>query len=236
MSAIPATQINYLEISQDVKIEDQNTDPGRLWKKALDLLEAYDGFRRLYWGRSPEDWSKVQLHVVRDHLSQHQGFQKTSQYEQFQSILRKLIVPSSVPFTRHAFIEEFTPNNQALGRGAPFSGTAIYIDTDESWHVGAWPLWTHIVRHVDGCLGVTGGRVVESVDGHHNCYVVYVGWESIEKHDAYHHTRHFANRRVVLALGNKGWKEYGHVKLQGAREAKEKFEEQTGWVSKDSKL
>lgn len=63
MSTIPATQINYLEISQDVKLEDQNTDPGRLWKKALDILEVYDGFRRLYWGRSPEDWSKVQLHV-----------------------------------------------------------------------------------------------------------------------------------------------------------------------------
>lgn len=63
MSTIPATQINYLKIRQDVKLEDQNTDPGRLWKKALDILEVYDGFRRLYWGRSPEDWSKVQLHV-----------------------------------------------------------------------------------------------------------------------------------------------------------------------------
>lgn len=144
--------------------------------------------------------------------------------------------PSIAPFTRHAYIEEFTPNSQALGKGAPFCGTAVYLDTDEAWHVGAWPLWTHIVRHVDGCLGVTGGKVVESVDGHHNCYVVYVGWESIEKHDAYHHAKHFANRRVVLALGNKGWQEYGHVKFDAAREAKVQEREQTAQTSRNFKL
>lgn len=132
-----------------------------------------------------------------------------------------------MPFTRHAFIEEFTPNSQALAKGAPFNGTAVYIETDEAWHIGAWPLWTHIVRYVDGCLGVTGGKVVESVDGHHNCYIVYVGWESIEKHDAYHHTRHFANRYVILSLGHKGYKEYGHVKFHASREAKNRKVEQT---------
>lgn len=148
---------------------------------------------------------------MRDHLSQHQDFEKTPTCVRLQSIFKNLVVPGTTSFTRHAFIEEFTPNSQALGKGAPFNGTAVYLDTDEAWHVGAWPLWTHIVRHVDGCLGVTGGRVVESVEGHRNCYVAYVGWESIEKHDAYH---------IVLSLGNQGWKEYGHVKFQGAREAK----------------
>jgi hypothetical protein len=39
------------------------------------------------------------------------------------------------------------------------------------------------VRYVDGCLGCAGGKVIEPVDGHENSYIVYVGWESIEKHE-----------------------------------------------------
>ena len=115
-------------------------------------------------------------------------------------------------------MKEFTPNCQALGKGAPFTGSAIYVSTDDTWHEGAWPLWTHIVRHVDGCLGCAGGKVVEAVDGHENSYIVYVGWETIEKHEAYHHTEHFAKRRMVLGLGNKGYREYGHIIFQGGRE------------------
>lgn len=61
--SIPTTQINYLTISKETSIEDPKSDAGRQWEAALDLLEGYQGFRRLYWGRSPEDWSKVQLHV-----------------------------------------------------------------------------------------------------------------------------------------------------------------------------
>lgn len=59
----PATQINYLTISKDKELGDSTSDAGKLWVEALDLLEQYDGFRRLYWGRSPEDWTKVQLHI-----------------------------------------------------------------------------------------------------------------------------------------------------------------------------
>lgn len=59
----PVTQINYLTISKDTPIEDPETEVGRQWDAALDMLETHDGFRRLYWGRSPEDWSKVQLHI-----------------------------------------------------------------------------------------------------------------------------------------------------------------------------
>jgi hypothetical protein len=82
-------------------------------------------------------------------------------------------------------MQEFTPDCQALGKGAPFTGSAIYVSTDAAWHEGAWPLWTHIVRYVDGCLGCAGGKVIESVDGHENSYIVYVGWESIEKHEVF---------------------------------------------------
>jgi hypothetical protein len=63
MSSSPVTQINYLVIDKDTTIEDADSGAGRLWVEALDLLEHYDGFQRLYWGRSPEDATKVQLHV-----------------------------------------------------------------------------------------------------------------------------------------------------------------------------
>lgn len=48
-------------------------------------------------------------------------------------------------------------------------------------------------------------------------YIVYVGWESVEKHEAYHHTKHFAEHRVVLRCGNAGFAEYGHVVFDGER-------------------
>lgn len=115
-------------------------------------------------------------------------------------------------------MKEFTPNCQALGKGAPFTGSAIYVSTDAAWHDGAWPLWTHIVRYVDGCLGCAGGAVVEQVDGHANSFIVYVGWETIEKHEDYHHTNHFAKHKIILGKGNKGYREYGHVRFEGSRE------------------
>lgn len=57
------TQIHYLAIATDKRLGDFNTDAGKTWSKALDLLEALPSFRRLYWGRSPEDETRVQLHV-----------------------------------------------------------------------------------------------------------------------------------------------------------------------------
>ena len=59
----PVTQIIYLTISADKDLSSVASEPGKIWSKALDLLEGHGGFRRLYWGRSPEDMSKVQLHV-----------------------------------------------------------------------------------------------------------------------------------------------------------------------------
>lgn len=100
------------------------------------------------------------------------------------------------------------------------TGTAVYVSTDSAWHAGAWPLWTHIVPHVDGCLGCTGGAVEEAVDGHAGCYLVYVGWQTIAQHDAYHHTPEFARDGIILTKGNKGWREYGHVRFEGSREGK----------------
>ncbi|KAK6213997.1 hypothetical protein LQW54_004771 [Pestalotiopsis sp. IQ-011] len=184
------TQIHYLTISEDKHLKDVNSDAGKIWSKALDVLEARPGFRRLYWGRSPEDETKVQLHV---------------DYTKFKTFLQPLVsqASSSEPasfLVRHAHIRDFTPNPQAPAKGAPVTGTAVYVSTTAAWHDGAWPLWTHVVRHVDGCLGCTGGVVEEDVDGRGGCYVVYVGWESIAKHDAYHHTEHFVKNRIILRM------------------------------------
>ena len=46
-------------------------------------------------------------------------------------------------------------------------------------------------------------------------YVVYVGWQTVEQHEAYHHTKHFADHRVILRCGNAGFAEYGHVVFEG---------------------
>jgi hypothetical protein len=48
-------------------------------------------------------------------------------------------------------------------------------------------------------------------------YIVYVGWESVEKHEAYHHTKHFREHSVILRCGNAGFAEYGHVVFEGER-------------------
>ncbi|KAI1812612.1 hypothetical protein GGS20DRAFT_525578 [Poronia punctata] len=221
----PVTQIIYLVIPPSSDLSG-NGDAGRLWTKAQDIIEQSAGFQRLYWGRRLEEPENVQLHIVRKTLQQHQDFLQSSTYtNQLLPIFNILITqsppsPSSSNISiRHASLREFTPNCKALGRapGMPV-GTAIYLSTTSTWDEGAWPLWTHVVRHVDGCEGVSGGKLLEEVEGHERNYLVYVAWESVKKHDDYHHTKHFANRRVILALGNKGWTEYGHVVFQGGRE------------------
>ena len=131
-----------------------------------------------------------------------------------------------------------------MGRGAPYTGTAIYLRPTAAWYEGAWPLWTHIVRHVDGCMGVAGGRILESFEllgepelmevaksneseteeGRERGkgrkwegYIVYVGWETVEKHEAYHRSKHFAEHWVILTCGNVGFVEYGHVVFEGEK-------------------
>lgn len=59
----PATQILYLRIHIDKDLNDTSNEVGRLWAKAIDIAEAQPGFRRAYWGRSPEEPEKVQLHI-----------------------------------------------------------------------------------------------------------------------------------------------------------------------------
>ncbi len=145
---------------------------------------------------------------MRDHLQQHYDFLASLEYESLKSRLQSLIKGDLV--VRHANLAEWTPNCRALGQGAPFTGTAIYLGTDESWD-HAWDLWATIVPKVPGCAGVAGGYIVEPVAGYQRCFIAWVGWDSVEEHEAYHHTQHFRDRRIILQLGNRGYKEYGHV-------------------------
>jgi len=63
MSAPAVTQIIYLTVDPDKNLTDAKSEAGRTWTEALRVIENHVGFRRLYWGRSPEDTSEVQLHV-----------------------------------------------------------------------------------------------------------------------------------------------------------------------------
>lgn len=121
---------------------------------------------------------------------------------------------------RHVYLTHLALSNPlgaAPTLGLPI-GTAVYTGATDAWYEGAWPLWTHVVRHVEGCEGIAGGRVLEPVGGMDGGYMVYVAWRSVAHHDGYHHTSHFARHRVVLQIGHKGYAEYGHVVFKGVRE------------------
>ncbi|KAI1495629.1 hypothetical protein F5X99DRAFT_402894 [Biscogniauxia marginata] len=221
----PATQIIYLVIPTTHSIGDLDTEAGRLWSKAQDIVERSAGFQRLYWGRGFEEPENVQLHIAKKTLQHHHDFLNSLAYQhELLPILNHLTKDSAnntknpVMFIRHAYLADLTPGCKALGRvpGMPIA-TAVVLGTDESWDEGAWPLWTHVVRHVNGCKGVAGGKMVESLDGHDKCYLAYVAWDSVKRHDDYHNTKHFASRMIILQIGNKGLSEYGHIIFEGGR-------------------
>ncbi|KAL2842759.1 hypothetical protein BJY01DRAFT_248913 [Aspergillus pseudoustus] len=226
-AAVP-TQIITFSLKKSITIEDANSFDGTLWKHALDILENSTGFRKLYWGRHVEEAGKVQVHVVRDHLNQHYAFLTSPEWTSLTTLLKPMYPEhsqtessesgSSATTVLHTLLSHFTHNPRTISSGAPVTGTAIYLTTSRTGWEKTWALWTTIVPNVKGCLGCTGGWIVEPVDGHDGCYVVYVGWASIEDHDAYHHTRDFGRKRVVLALHNVGWRGYGHVRFLGERE------------------
>lgn len=237
------TQIIYLAIPSKHNLTDTKSYAGGLWARTLDLITSSQGFKRLYWGRSLERPEHVELHIVRSTLKQHHDFLSSPAFRDAKAFLELLApTPSAKPIKaiRHAGLTDQTPNCQALAKGAPFTGTAIYLRPTRAWNEGAWPLWTNIVPAVDGNLGCAGGTMLEpfelledpmliGADGKMGKsrmkkgtlwegYVVYVGWASVEQHERYHHTKHFREHSVVLRCGNEGFAEYGHVVFEGSRE------------------
>lgn len=146
--------------------------------------------------------------TVRESLHQHYALLASSAWQQIGERLQSLgIVDLASLVVRHAMMEEFSPNE---GKRAPVTGTAIYLTPDQAGWMKTWELWTTIVAAVPGCIGVRGGWMVEPVESQPG-YVVFVGWESVKIHDAYHHTKHFRQRASILREHNQGFREYGHI-------------------------
>ncbi|KAF3759981.1 hypothetical protein M406DRAFT_335193 [Cryphonectria parasitica EP155] len=209
------TQIIYLSISTEHQISDVKTPAGRQWSRALDLVQSCEGLDKLYWGRRYEEPEKLQLHIVWRNYQHSDAFMEIH-FNTFRSLVKDMgvdiddenngIQARHVTLQHQALDDPFGPS--LLGHPI---GTAIYKGTDASWHEGAWPLWTHVVRTVDGCRGIAGGSVREPVEGVKGSYVVYVAWETVKYHDDYHHSEHFRRHQVILGIGHQGWTEYGHV-------------------------
>jgi hypothetical protein len=91
------------------------------------------------------------------------------------------------------------------------TGTAIYLSTTTAWDM-AWANWVSIVQHVPGFMGIAGGPVIEAVNGCERGFIALVGWENVEVHDAYHHTKHFRDRRrILLDPAKDEYAYYGHI-------------------------
>jgi hypothetical protein len=163
--------------------------------------------------------ARLILNAVRDTLQNHHDFVKSQRYDQFNKLVGSLVVGELI--VRHSYVSEFSSGCASLGKGAPVTGTAIYLATDENWDA-AWANWVSIVQHVPGFMGIAGGYMIEPVDGHERSFIALVGWESVEVHDAYHHTEHFMSRRRILLDPCFRYNYYGHIAFRNDDEVAEK--------------
>jgi len=90
---------------------------------------------------------------VKDTIQRHLDFIASSAHKEFLALLSKL-TPEK-PIIRHANVKEYSPKCRSLGKGAPVTGTAIYLATDENWDA-AYEHWSTIVCHVPGFMGIAG--------------------------------------------------------------------------------
>ena len=143
--------------------------------------------------------------------------------------LKKMTASNSVGLRMGMVRELFN----ALSKGNPFTGTAYYLAPNrEGWHA-AWARWATIVSKVPDFMGISGGPVVEDVDGCATSFLVFVGWESVELHDAYHHTEEFARLKYLLEEPVRGMlimdmcvfgmRRWGRLRVLGGRRRKRSF-------------
>jgi hypothetical protein len=141
-------------------------------------------------------------------MEDHLGFKNSSEGAEYEKLVAK--IANDDPIIRYAAVSEFSPGCKSLGKGAPVTGTAIYLSTTPEWDA-AWAKWVDIVQHVPGFLGIAGGPMIGEVDGHKNAFIALVGWENVEVHNAYHHTQHFRERRRILLDPAERFDHYGHI-------------------------
>ncbi|KAF1814303.1 hypothetical protein P152DRAFT_472078 [Eremomyces bilateralis CBS 781.70] len=208
------TQMILLKVPVQHNLREKTQGTGAIWWKALAVLQKSPGFVRVYFGRRVEIPDSVHLHVVRETLEQSQDFLKSPLYQEFKSAIDQLT--NVEPTIRHAFIGEYSPGCESLAKGAPVTGTAIYVDLQDLWDE-RWDQWTGIVPKVEGFMGIAGGPLVESVAGFKDCYIALVGWKNVEVHDTYHHTADFASKSHILldpGRSKKKFTEYGHIAFE----------------------
>lgn len=235
--AKPTSQCTQMILLKNVSVQydlrDKKRGMGRVWWRAIKILQQSPGFVRVYFGRRVEIPDTVHLHVgkissggepdplpdtdrclVRKSLEHNQTFLNSPQYKEFTDLINNLTNEDLT--IRHAYIAEYNPGCESLGKGAPVTGTAIYLDLADLWDE-RWDLWTTIVPKVDGFMGIAGGPLVEPVQGYKDCFIALVGWKNVEVHDAYHHTQDFADKRDVLldpGRSKKKFTEYGHIAFE----------------------
>jgi hypothetical protein len=211
-SNTPVTAMIRIPDVEGVKnLSNPSTEEGRIWSKILTLFQNQPSVTRVYWGTRLEEVGNVDLHVVRRTLDEHKKFLASSAHTEFEKLAHEL-TPGGEIITRHAYLHNMTANSRAL-TDAPFTGTAIYIGIDSHCWDPAWALWSTIVPTWKGCEGVSGGYIIDDIEGHGECkaYIAWVGWETTEAHDELHHAQFFKDRRIILQQGHKGYREYGHV-------------------------
>ena len=211
-SNIPITaMIRIPDVEGVNSLSDSSTDEGKTWSQIIALFEQQPSCTRVYWGTRLEETGHVDLHVVRRTMEEHKQFANSSSFTEFEKLAHE-ISPGAEITVRHAYLHDMTPNSRAL-TDAPFTGTAIYIGIDSHCWDPAWALWSTIVPNWKGCEGVSGGYIIDDIEGHGECkaYIAWVGWKTTEAHDELHHAQFFKDRRIVLQQGNQGYREYGHV-------------------------
>lgn len=214
-SSTPITAMIQIPDVEDINsLSKPSTSTGQIWSQILNLFSHQPSTQRVYWGTRLEDVGNVQLHVVRKTLEQHKAFLDSPAYTEFEGLVHEL-TPGGEIVIRHAYLHDMTFNSKAL-TDAPFTGTAIYIGIDSHCWDPAWALWSTIVPNWPGCDGVSGGYIIDDIEGHgeNKAYIAWVGWETTEAHDDLHHAQFFKDRRIILTQGNKGYREYGHVVWQ----------------------
>lgn len=200
------TEILHLKIDPSKNLSSLTSAVGQSWAKVLKLNEQSAGFHDQTWSRGYEEPESVRLHVTRDTLEQHTAFHESDSGKAFDQLLQTLIEHDSQLKIHHVTLSHITQS--ALT--APLTGTALYLFTTEVFTDLVWPLWTHIVRHVPGCLGITSGKVLDHESGH-DAFLVYVGWESLEVHSKYWEDPGLDDKRGILDMGNGGRIEFCHV-------------------------